>query len=122
MGKISARWLALAVLFAWTLLPAIACAADMSQMSEPEMACCKKMAGKCDMGTGQHSCCDQTAHSQESTRATLTQIFQLQNSLQLLSLTFNAAPEITPEAHSEVISNDGSPPESPPGSITILRI
>jgi hypothetical protein len=42
LRRISARWLAAAVLFAWTLLPAIACAADLRQMAEPEMACCKK--------------------------------------------------------------------------------
>jgi integrase len=26
-------------------------------MTEAEMACCKKMAGDCNMGTGQHPCC-----------------------------------------------------------------
>ena len=122
MTKVSARWLAAAVLFAWTLLPAIACAADFRQMSEPEMACCKKMAGKCDMGTGQHSCCDQAVHSQEPTRAIQTQVFQLEKSLQSAAIVEPVTPQVVSESFCIVLSNDGSPPESPPGGITILRI
>jgi beta-glucosidase-like glycosyl hydrolase len=110
------------VLFAGTLLPAIACAADMRQMSEREMACCKHMAGKCDMGTGEHSCCDQTMHSQDPARAVFTQAFQLQNTMQVSDLVVPANVGNPLGAHVEVKSNDGSPPESPPASITILRI
>ena len=29
-----------------------------SAMSEEEMACCKKMSGNCDMGEGNHKCCN----------------------------------------------------------------
>jgi hypothetical protein len=122
MAKSLARWLAALVLLAWTLLPALACAADFRQMTEPEMACCKKMAGKCDMGTGQHSCCEQTAHSQEVTRATLTQIFQLQDSLQAFASVAPAVTQVATGSHVLLPRIEGSPPESPPGSITILRI
>lgn len=122
MGKISARWLAVAVLFAWTLLPAIACAADLRQMSEPEMACCKKMAGKCDMGVGQHSCCDQSVHSQDPTRAVFTQTFQLQHLLQVSSVVLIDARDNLLSGRSQLITDDASPPESPPASVTILRI
>ena len=110
------------VLFAWTLLPAIACAADLRPMTEPEMACCKKMAGKCDMGTGQRSCCDQTVHSQDPAKAILTQTFHLQDFAVLSAATTNGRELPPPSGFQEVKSNDGSPPESPPGSITILRI
>lgn len=112
----------MAVLFAWTLLPAIACAADLRPMTEPEMACCKKMAGKCDMGTGQHSCCDQTVHSQDTAKAALTQTFRLQNSLQVSDRLIDVAMDLPASGHSLVFFNDVSPPESPPGSINILRI
>jgi hypothetical protein len=118
----SSRWLAAAILFAWTLLPAIACAADFRQMTEPEMACCKKMAGRCDMGTGQHSCCDQTAHSQDTTRATLTQLFQLQHSLNAGAVDAPETLEVASEWRFTIIRIDGSPPESPPVSVAILRI
>jgi hypothetical protein len=120
--RTSARWLTVFVLFAGTLLPAIACAADMRQMSEREMACCKHMAGKCDMGTGEHSCCDQTAHSQDTTRATLTQLFQLQHSLNAGAVDAPETLEVASEWRFAIIRIDGSPPESPPASITILRI
>jgi len=120
--RISARWLAVAVLLAWTLLPAIACAADLRQMTEPEMACCKKMAGKCDMGTGQHSCCDQTVHSQDATRATLTQVFQLDNMLQPSAPVAIFTAPLSGASFTFASANDGSPPESPPGNIFILRI
>jgi hypothetical protein len=109
------------VVLGWTMLPAIACAADFRTMTEPEMACCKKMAGKCDMGTGQHSCCDQTAHSQQLSQADLTQTFHLQPSLQAIGvLTISLIAPTSICKH--VVANDGSPPESPPGSISILRI
>jgi hypothetical protein len=120
--RISARWLAAAVLFAWTLLPAIACAADLRQMTEPEMACCKKMVGKCDMGAGRHSCCDQTVHSQDPAKAILTQTFHLQNAMVFSAVTIDAAGLLSRTRFEEVQCNDGSPPESPPGSINILRI
>jgi hypothetical protein len=86
------------------------------------MACCKKMHGKCDMGAGQHSCCDQTVHSPDAAKAILTQTFQLQNALPLAALADGADVILPLSGHLEVSSNDGSPPESPPGSITILRI
>ena len=122
MTRISARWLAATVLFTWTLLPAIACAADFRQMTEPEMACCKKMAGKCDMGAGQHSCCEQTAHAQDPAKAALTQTFHLHNPLPLAGSLIGVDLRLPLTGHLEVLCNDGSPPESPPGSITILRI
>ena len=122
MTRISARWLAAVVLFTWTLLLAIACAADLRQMAEPEMACCKKMVGKCDMGAGQHSCFDQTVHSQDATRATLTQVFQVDNMVQSsVPVAIFTAP-VSGASFTFVSANDGSPPESPPSSINILRI
>jgi len=110
------------LVLAWTLLPAIACAADFRSMTEPEMACCKKMAGKCDMGSGQHSCCDQTVHSQQLVQANLTQTFQLQPSLQAAGTLTISLIVPTLAASNDVVANDGSPPESPPGNISVLRI
>jgi hypothetical protein len=31
-------------------------------MTPAEMECCKKMAGDCDMGGGDHKCCDKTVN------------------------------------------------------------
>jgi hypothetical protein len=37
-----------------------------SAMTDAEMACCRKMAGNCDMGPGNHSCCKTTASVAQS--------------------------------------------------------
>jgi len=116
-----ARWLAVVVIAAWTVLPAFACAAEFRQMTKPEMACCKKMAGKCDMGMGQHSCCDQTAHTKQANPAIATQTFELALTTALLPVSLPVL-SIAPEPAAALLANDGSPPESPPGSVTILRI
>ncbi|MFL6300796.1 MAG: hypothetical protein ACJ71N_09350 [Terriglobales bacterium] len=91
-------------------------------MTEPEMACCKKMAGKCDMGSGPHSCCDQTVRSQQVGQANLTQTFQLQPPMQAAGTLTISLVVPTSAAYNDVVANDGSPPESPPGSISVLRI
>jgi hypothetical protein len=46
----------LVLLALWLAIPALACLPNL-QMTAAEMACCKKMAGDCNMGTGQHPCC-----------------------------------------------------------------
>ena len=44
------------LVLAWTAIPALACLPSAT-MTQAEMACCKKMAGDCHMGAGQHPCC-----------------------------------------------------------------
>jgi hypothetical protein len=41
--------------------PLFACLPN-SSMTPAEMECCKKMAGRCDMGGGNHKCCDTTVN------------------------------------------------------------
>jgi hypothetical protein len=41
------------------IAPLLACLPSPA-MTDAEMACCKKMAGNCDMGSGDHSCCKTT--------------------------------------------------------------
>src|SRR5215469_5183372 len=43
----------------WALALPLACLPN-SSMTPAEMECCKKMAGNCDMGGGNHKCCDTT--------------------------------------------------------------
>jgi hypothetical protein len=38
-------------------------------MTPAEMECCKKMAGNCDMGGGEHKCCDTTVNQAAPTAA-----------------------------------------------------
>jgi hypothetical protein len=53
----------IAVLLAvlWVAAPVLACVTHPA-MTDAEMACCQKMAGDCDMGSGNHSCCRDTMH------------------------------------------------------------
>src|SRR2546430_12746950 len=44
------------LLVVWTAIPALACLPTQG-MTQAEMACCKKMAGDCQKGAGQHPCC-----------------------------------------------------------------
>jgi len=118
--RISARWLAAAVLFAWTLLPAIACAADLRQMTEPEMACCKKMAGDCSMGTSEHPCC-KTVSSLNPPVATIQTVSHIDRVLAVVSVITDN--ETTPVFDVPLVqSHVGLPSPAPPGTDSILRI
>lgn len=48
--------------------PVLACV-PTSAMTDDEMGCCKKMAGNCDMGAGNHSCCKNTMNRAPSVTA-----------------------------------------------------
>ena len=89
-------------------------------MTDAEMACCKKMAGNCDMGAGNHSCCKTTVSTPQ-----LAAIVQSPQAHQSDGLV--AVPTVFVDAHasltSEVVLVVPSPiPISPPGSQSILRI
>jgi hypothetical protein len=56
-----ARVIAIVALCSVIASPLFACLPS-SSMTPAEMECCKKMAGHCDMGGGNHKCCDTTAN------------------------------------------------------------
>ena len=56
-----ARVIAIVALFSLLACPLFACLPNPS-MAPDEMDCCKKMAGHCDMGGGNHKCCDTTVN------------------------------------------------------------
>jgi hypothetical protein len=55
----------------WLAAPVLACLPNAT-MTDAEMACCQKMGGDCDMGTGNHACCKDTMHRAPSV-ATMAQ-------------------------------------------------
>jgi hypothetical protein len=89
-------------------------------MTDAEMACCKKMAGNCDMGTGNHSCCNTTAGTpQLAAIAYDPQVHQPDGLVVLATILTDADPVLI----SEVVRAVPSPiPISPPGTQAILRI
>jgi hypothetical protein len=62
------RSISLLIAFLWLAAPVLACV-PTAAMTDAEMACCKKMAGNCDMGTGNHSCCQNTMNRAPSVAA-----------------------------------------------------
>jgi hypothetical protein len=114
------RAFALLVALLTAISPLLACLPN-SAMTPAEMECCKKMAGNCDMGGGNHKCCDMTAN----------------HSAPAAAVTQNSTPHaFIPCVLSGVVDTEATLPQyverirasliqmtsSPPGSPTILRI
>ena len=108
------------IVFTWTAAPALACLPNAS-MTQAEMACCKKMAGDCHMGLGQHPCC-KTKVEQATPVATLdrtsTQI-QPYFSATVLGVSILPEPVLDRADRSEL---RGLPPPAPPGLNPVLRL
>jgi hypothetical protein len=107
----------LAVLLA--AAPLLACLPSPG-MTDSEMACCKKMAGNCDMGMGNHSCCKTTVSTPQLVAISHNpQVHQPDGVVVVQTVFTNANAGLT----SEVVGVVPSPiPISPPGSQSILRI
>jgi len=89
-------------------------------MSQAEMACCKKMAGDCHMGSAQHPCC-KTAPNVNAPVATIKPISQFHPSVAVVG--FAPTSQFEPKAEGEFAhAHVGLPPPAPPGLTSILRI
>jgi len=104
----------------WAANPALACLPSAT-MTKAEMACCKKMAGDCHMGAGQHSCC-KTKADRATPIATgdrpVTQV-HLYFAATLLGPALFRITTIEWAEHTDL---RGLPPPAPPGLNPILRI
>jgi hypothetical protein len=90
-------------------------------MTDAEMACCRKMLGNCDMGTGNHSCCKTTMNVSQSSAAIAEHPqVQLPDSLVAVAIL---STDVKIDFASEDIPATPSPiPISPPDSQSILRV
>jgi hypothetical protein len=103
----------------WLAIPALACLPN-PQMTNAEMACCKKMAGNCHIGVGQHPCCKTIASAPQPV-ASVQSTSQIQPSVAVVAqIAILSAPSIA-EAEATQIGL-GLPPPVPPGLYSILRI
>ncbi|MBA3914866.1 MAG: hypothetical protein H0X25_13675 [Acidobacteriales bacterium] len=111
---------AMLLLSVWMGMPALACLPDAS-MTAAEMACCRKMAGDCQMGTAQHPCCKTTVRSHPSDAAVDRSAVQIQPAVRV-----NVSASVTPPAfapHDDAnIELRGLPPPAPPGVNSVLRL
>lgn len=90
-------------------------------MTDAEMACCKKMAGNCDMGPGNHSCCKTTASVAQSV-VMIAQHPQVHVAPVLVSVSTLFADSNADIAIDRTPFKLSPIPISPPGLQTILRI
>jgi hypothetical protein len=108
------------LLFLWVAAPVLACL-PTAAMTDAEMACCKKMAGECDMGSGNHSCCQHTI-SATPTVATAVQSSQ-PDLLALAKTTADIYGEFSLEHYDEALQRSAHPRETSPLELKlILRI
>lgn len=114
---------ALLLLFSF-MAPVMACALPDAQMSQEEMACCHMMHGDCGRTamSASHGCC------QKAPQANVFQVIQAKNHdlhPVTVAMVWLAAWQLSPLSSAQDVwakRPDASPPESPPVSITILRI
>src|ERR1700691_618140 len=109
----------LSLLAFWLATPALSCLPN-TQMTSSEMACCKKMAGDCNMGTGQHPCC-KTVSNAPASIASIQPISQVHADFAAVAETVVVLVPSVSEAESQQIGF-GLPPPAPPGQNSILRI
>jgi hypothetical protein len=112
-------FLLLAVL--WASAPVLACLPSAA-MTDAEMACCKKMAGNCDMASGSHSCCKTMLNTSNSVTA-IAQNPQAHSSPAVSFAVASAFSSVSPGGANSTFRFMCSPLLiSPPGSQQILRI
>jgi hypothetical protein len=106
--------------FLWASAPVLACLRSAA-MTDAEMACCKKMVGNCEMGGGNHSCCNTTANTSQAVTATV-QNPQVQQPLIVVAVSLSFYSFIADASNEGVHVADSSIPISPPVLQSILRI
>src|ERR1700677_2294105 len=109
----------LSLLAVWIATAALACLPN-PHMTQVEMTCCKKMAGNCNMGTGQHPCCKTTVN-RPSLEATLQRAGHIQPPIAACSMSATDAVQPSVERFPRD-TNLGPSPPAPPGLHSILRI
>jgi len=107
------------LLIVWTGIPALACLPNQG-MTRAEMACCKKMAGDCQMGAGQHPCCKTNV----SPVAPVAKLDRDASQIQpyVVAVPLSILPLPARMIGRAFTSQLGLPPPAPPGANSVLRI
>jgi hypothetical protein len=90
-------------------------------MTQAEMDCCKKMAGDCQKGAGQHPCCKTSVNRTPTVAKVERNVSQIQPDVPagLLETAFLFESVFSRAPDSEKL---GLPPPAPPALNSILRI
>jgi len=118
------QFLTVALLLVSYLTPAMACMVSSVQMTAEERACCQAMQNNCEqMGmTTSHGCCQKAPHSALENALTKKQISYHPIVTAVVWLMTAEWFRPTLAATGQVAHIDYSPPQSPPSSISVLRI
>lgn len=114
-------WVLLAVS---SLTPAMACVLPGAQLTAEERACCRTMHEQCgqmDM-PGSHSCCHKApSNANDSVPVTKVDTQHL-FSASIIWITLSDFTNVGSSSIERIAPLDYSPPQSPPSTISILRI
>src|SRR5271170_167720 len=121
----SARQFAVVLLWLVSYLtPAMACMFSDVQMNAEERACCRAMKNQCEqMGMpASHGCCQKTPQSAHDNALDTKAVPDHPVAVAMIWLTAAEWFHPTPVTAGWVEQIDYSPPQSPPSSISVLRI
>lgn len=106
------------------LTPAMACVFSDVQMNAEERACCRAMKNQCEqMGmSASHGCCQKTPKSAQDNALDTKAITHHPVAVAVIWLSAAELLNLNPIATGWVEHSDYSPPQSPPTSISVLRI
>jgi hypothetical protein len=113
---------ALGVLLALTSAPTLNCMSLFYKMDVQEMACCQSMAADCDMDMQHESCCQSASDPYAATATITSNVVHAPTPTLAIALTFSQDSLLIASQIPPTEADNGSPPASPPGGITILRI
>lgn len=121
--KVGAHALALLLFVAPVLM---VCLVPTATLTAAERECCKQMAGQCHKAgmDGSHSCCERSASPEDLSfvKAKPSQVAPELGMIALLAPAGAQAVLIAAFPAFDFFSAIHSPPESPPASISVLRI
>jgi hypothetical protein len=123
--KLVVRQFGIVILFlASYLTPAMACMVSAVEMNAEERVCCQAMQNQCEqMGMpASHGCCQKAPHSILDNALATKAVTYHPVAVAAIWLTASEWLYPTPIAAGTVECADSSPPQSPPNSISVLRI
>ena len=106
------------------LTPAMACMISDVQMTAEERACCRTMKNQCGQMEmpASHGCCQKTPQSAHDNALDTKAVTYHPVDIATAWLTVAEQFQPTPIIAGWVEHSDDSPPQSPPNSISVLRI
>ena len=106
------------------LTPAMACVVSNVQMNAKERACCRAMKNQCEQigMPASHSCCQKTPKSAHDSALDTKAVTYHPIAVAIIWLSATEWLSLNPVVTGLIEHADYSPPQSPPATISVLRI